>query len=417
MAVEIWSRLPPEISLQIANHNADDLSALRAMSLTSRSMRDVAIEPLLSHLHFSYTEDFPRWLEMLQKAPYLVTAVRKVKISVPLDEYPGISPMPNVEEVEWSGNGIWDIRLAAMYMTQVFPNARRLSLLHIEFNHLAELSSLIRACSTLSSLTICGSSVSSTSAAKDNSKFGAVPVDLSGLSELALIANGSDFDSNGDNSLSRLMLKSPPTQLRVLKLVSSTLLGEVSDPCSIMTKTLLLRTAASSLTHLTIDPHLRSRYQTPLLYSAISGLPPLSELLELTLHFPRLDGDSYHAETFFAVLSPLPKLVILRFVIRVGRCAPDYAEYDYKWFHTLFAFRTAQYTAAALNERFPLLEAVEFVLCVAPQRHTVTRPKLTREYRIEMEDRLMSRLRGIGIGMGKVRVEWQDAEYRAWRWD
>ncbi|KAJ7056217.1 hypothetical protein C8F01DRAFT_1157132 [Mycena amicta] len=420
MVSELWSDLPPELTIRIAYHNADDVATLRAMRLVSRAMRDVATEPLFSVVRFACQEDFTDWLDMLRETPSLVMAVRKVKVSVSLQGPPMLPTLPNVEEVEWArkGKDIWSTEFAAMYMRRVFSGATRLSLVDVQFGDLTELSSLLLSCNLLNSLTICRSTNLSLGTAPHLP--GAPTVDLSQLHELTLIAH-SDARVQNPHSLRLLLQRSQPTQLRVLKLLSErdfVDLGadDARNPCSVATIITLLRFAAPSLTHLTINPSFSDRYVNPLFNSTTTRFPPFVSLVEFALHLGRLGEDSFHAESFFAALNPIPQLSTLRFVSRVYGTERD----DYKWFISLFCWKSTELSGDALRARFPSLQKVVWAFRVAPYAygHTATATAIcTREYRIEMERRLVLRLEELGMGdlnevASLLRVEWLDGEYR-----
>nr|GAT48855.1 predicted protein [Mycena chlorophos] len=428
--VHVWSNIPTEIGLQIAYHNADDLQTLLAMSLASRAMRNVSIEPLFSTLHFSCREDFARWLAMLHHRPSLGSAVRRVKLSLPLQDAPSsdIPSMINVVEVEWSSNQPWDSKIAGLYMTQLFPKATRLSLMHQQFRHLAEISYLVRSCALpLRRLTIRNTSVSEDANARPPNELGVVPVDLSALAELTLHSNAANFDSNGQNSLGRLLSINPP-QLHTLKLYATNMF----QPCAMMTMILLLRTSASTLTHLDIDPNRHPR-QNPLFNVAIMAIPQLSALLELTIHLTPLNtvpssdiiSSRGQSESFFLSLGPMPSLATLHFVIRIpsGQRPP---EMDYNALNDVFSFRPLALREETLKARFRALEHVEWVFCVhasvlrgngSVERQRV---KLKMGYKTNMETRLRARLLQLSTPeevVGRGSIAWRDSENRAILWE
>ncbi|KAF7291966.1 hypothetical protein MIND_01222200 [Mycena indigotica] len=423
-----WSDLPAELALQIASHNVNEMQTLRTMCLVSKSMRDAAIEPLFSVLHFSRNVDLLCWLALAQRAPSLLSAVRKLKLTIGLSlsatNLSAIPTLENVCELELSGLGRknapelqWSEGLEAIasYLEQSLPNLRRLSLSNSHFWHLAQLSRVIRAAASLESLAICASSVISlNNSNQDVTNIGRVPVNLAGLRELALIGNHREFDSDGQNSLGRMMLLSPPTQLRVLTLLSFHESG-YDNPCSIMTMIMLMRTSYAFLTHLTIDPNLRHRYENPLLTSALPTLPPFAALLELTIHLGALGSadSSGPAAFFFAALKPMPKLTIVRFVLR------ELGTWDYTSFMWLFSSHPSLLHENSLQRRFPSLEAIHWVFCVDPRGDKV-RLMVSKSHKLDIERRLLLRLENVGMSSQWICREWimwQDRNYRPMVWE
>ncbi|KAF7348585.1 hypothetical protein MVEN_01376100 [Mycena venus] len=169
-----WSPfgIPPEIALEIAAHNADDVASLRAMSIVSKAMRFLAIDHLFSFIHFACEQDFSTWETMVRRTPRLSSIVKKVKFDDPdLDSKygwlkcfrsmdfpdrlfqavvpPRIPTMPNVRAVEWDAFRI-DTTMWVAYMS-LFPNMKEL-----HFTALAaevhQLDDLLGACGRLSVL-------------------------------------------------------------------------------------------------------------------------------------------------------------------------------------------------------------------------------------------------------------------------
>ncbi|KAJ6572115.1 hypothetical protein B0H19DRAFT_677984 [Mycena capillaripes] len=158
--------IPPEIALEIAAHNADDVTSLRAMSLVSRSMRSLAIEHLFSVVHFACAQDLSWWQTMLCRTPELATFVKKVKFSDASEDWikrhrkvrypqslyvaclePKFTAMPNVCAVEWDTCSI-NIWMAVAYMA-LFPNLKELHLRGINLHGFHELRQFLHACGRL----------------------------------------------------------------------------------------------------------------------------------------------------------------------------------------------------------------------------------------------------------------------------
>ncbi|KAJ7669396.1 hypothetical protein DFH06DRAFT_1294177, partial [Mycena polygramma] len=177
--MQLWSRIPTEIALEIVAHNTDDVPSLRAMCLVSKSMRSLAIEHLFSFVDFACEQDISWWRDMLQRTPELQTIVKKVKFSYvdfgdkfwimrhpevysPKQLHEAVVPlqiptMPNVRVVEWEG---WDgtnffpISMAVACMA-LFPKVTELDLCFITFNTMDDIVKLLGTCGILRALSVC----------------------------------------------------------------------------------------------------------------------------------------------------------------------------------------------------------------------------------------------------------------------
>jgi hypothetical protein len=271
----LGSRIPPEVAQEIAGHNADDISTLRAMSLVSSTMRSVAIADLFSVIHFACVEDFARWLDMLSRTPRLGTVVRKVKFSDPAEPWlerhrglvaaarlwrsdtpPIIPPMPTVRAIEWHGGllGPFTQQVMVAYLA-LFPNVRELHLKYFNFESCTSLANILGVCGRLRVLSFSISfvdqseSLDETTAptASEAARLQLCSFNLAGLQELAVTASGVKEDF-----LSYLVERSPPAKLKSLVFGRSM----ESFPCSIDVMEKLLRLGARSLVNLVLDPTL-----------------------------------------------------------------------------------------------------------------------------------------------------------------
>ncbi|KAJ6471128.1 hypothetical protein C8R47DRAFT_1077470 [Mycena vitilis] len=158
------SQLPPELALEIAAHNADDVPSLCEMCLVSRFTRLSAIPHLFSTVHLACPADFSWWNAMLSRTPRLKDVVQKVKFSDAEDEAwtitaekikyilvpPLISTMPGVHIVEWDAIGV-NIPMAARCMI-MFPNVKELHLKSLCFSGFINLAELLGVCGRLTHL-------------------------------------------------------------------------------------------------------------------------------------------------------------------------------------------------------------------------------------------------------------------------
>ncbi|KAF7318352.1 hypothetical protein HMN09_00344000 [Mycena chlorophos] len=425
MATNTWSLLPPEIALQIGYHNVDDAQTLRAMRLVSQEMCRASTEPLFSVLGFYKEEDLVQFSQLLHDTPVLAAAANTVKMSISLTgpSHPMLPCLRNVEEVQWSQNGPWDSEIARTYMVQIFPRATRLALRDIIFEHPSAFTLLLAVCNPLQAIDIqrCMTASWEPRGQAMSDPDGAV-LDFSELRELTLVANSGSIKlpatSNGKPNL--------PTRLRTLKLLSdrdfiNVHIDESRDPCSLLHAILFMRSSASSLTQVTINPHSRERHATGFNFAAARN-PSLTALTELALHLGDVGGDTYVAEFFFASVttSPMPQLTTLRFVCHV-RGRDDEPE----WLHGLFGFgaNARPLHADSLRVKFPSLQKVVWAFRAANHRtdyKTVgTVPELARTewYREAMERELFRRLEEVEMGDAErlrslVSIEWLDPMYR-----
>ncbi|KAJ7056226.1 hypothetical protein C8F01DRAFT_1157177 [Mycena amicta] len=397
MLRDVWSILPPELAIQIAQHNADDVETLRAMCLVSSAMRNVAIEQLFSVLCFSREEDFLCWWDLLQRTPMLGRAVRKVQISIPGEPYL-LSPLPTVVEVEWKNRlNTWRVDVALAYMEQLFPNATRLSFIGMRFKDPAELTTILRTCKPLKGLTMTASDFR----LHGDTDAPLEMVDFSKLEELTFTCSGGYQDHR--NVLVQLFRASPPTELKVLNLLSE---HGKHAPCSVSTILALLRLAASSLTHLTIYPIFTDH---DILYDGLKDLPTLTALRSLTVWLAPFVHNAPQAESFFAALPPLPRVTTLKLLIRVQGTHADYKPH----YLAFFSSRPMEFKRPALERRFPELQAMVVGFYASRDSAMHDAEQGAQRYRALMEDRLMKRFQEMSARVeGLIQVEWLDLEYR-----
>ncbi|KAF7291976.1 hypothetical protein MIND_01223300 [Mycena indigotica] len=413
MSTDLWSTLPPEISIQIANHNAEDVDALRAMRLVSKEMRDVATKALFSALYFASPDDIQRWLLATEDLPFLVSAVRKLRLSIPLDGPPALPRLENVEEVIWFRNQPWNTDIATTYMQDVFPAATRLSFLHVQFEDISHVTSILRSSNPLNSLTFQYCTLASYARPTAGDVY--PRVDWSQMNVARICGNSFGLEAKALPLATQLFSNSRPlsTALQQLSMLLWRDFYNVSseDSNGLPMQLILLRYSVQSLTHLAINPNLGERWGlNDMLNRTLKQFPPFDALLDLTIHFGRLGFDSSHAEAFFDALPLLPRLSTLRFVFRLTG-TPD----DYKWFKNVFAWKPTALTQASLQERCPNIANLVWVFRVAEYVYTqlaVTTTPCTSDYRLGIERLLSGRLEEIGVcDLFPMTIEWLDGQH------
>ncbi|KAJ7676475.1 hypothetical protein B0H17DRAFT_125098 [Mycena rosella] len=206
-----WSRLPSELAREVTGHNADDVPALRALSLVSKAMRSLAIEELFSVIRFGCAEDVAQWPEMLDRTPRLGNVVRKVKFSrgpnrswlqgyrnpvtTPLSDSaipPIIPPMLSVRVVEWHDTNArygvsFQLGMAVAYMA-LFPKVQKVYLSNIYFDRRSSLTKFLGVCGTLKVLSLLDTYPTVSGSESDSSDVSGTPdsFDLTELEELVV---------------------------------------------------------------------------------------------------------------------------------------------------------------------------------------------------------------------------------------
>ncbi|KAJ7698551.1 hypothetical protein B0H17DRAFT_323327 [Mycena rosella] len=371
-----WSRLPFELAHEIAGHNADDVPALRALALVSKTMRSVAIKDLFSVVHFACAEDLPQWLDMLGRTPTLGNIVRKVKFSLDPNESwlkrhrgleratsisrtaipPTIPAMPNARIVEWDGNygGDVTLRIAAAYMA-LFPNIQELHLKNMTLISMVTLTNFLCACGRLKVLSFSNTTIYCEDSDYDSEDSDVVrespqpgSVNLAELDELVI---KSTYIDNQPDFLLHLAEHSPPAKLKSLTF-GSAVCTEQEGPCSVPAMDSLLQAAAPSLVHLVIEPTLQlSQTQISEMFGR---LPPFPALHSLTIWL----GQNRKAEMMIRALAAAPNLHTIIFRIEFFEDADDDDDREHldRIMRDNFPWTTSESIKSFLKRKFPSIQ-------------------------------------------------------------
>ncbi|KAJ7636880.1 hypothetical protein FB45DRAFT_907603 [Roridomyces roridus] len=435
-----WSNVPAELVHEITSYNADDMPTLRAMSLVSKTTRSFATIHLFSMVHFSCVEDFPWWLEMLNRTPDLASHVKKVKFSGDRSQQsmdrlgltssvtrlsnssiiPVLPSLPNVTSVElgeWNNGSI----PIAMLMTQMSlcPHIRELRLAHVDFYYYTQLVAIIGACGgTLRSLSfervlLKRHHFSSDSESDSDSESEVEPSsppaydsdvpDLSALEELTLEeCNGyPGFDGS---LISRLITEHQPSGVRTLTLGYS--YQYQFEACSVSATETLLCLCAPAVVNLSLDPDIDTEYAEEDIVDMFRRLPAFLALETLTIWL----HPDHMAQQFIDALKGAPKLTKL--VFRVWLHSEDYDQ-DRQDFNqivnNIFPWGGPDSMKTVITRKFPLCREVVFHLCVS--RVSVTH--FRRGVRRRMERQLKERLKKTRADIAAyLRIEWLDEDFR-----
>ncbi|KAJ7147923.1 hypothetical protein C8R43DRAFT_1129479 [Mycena crocata] len=453
-----WSRLPAEIALEIAGHNATDVPTLRTMALVSKAMRFLAIEHLFSSIHLSCVEDLDQWLDMLLRTPGLTNIVKKVafkNLSKPRGKRrplfdaampPKIPSMSNVSTVEWWYD-VSDGTKTAAYMA-LFPNMQTLCLCAVDFKNFLSLTNFLGSCGILKSLSFRHVSVSldhdsdleyeddededsrsedsqdadsqeenpknedsgvqpsPTDPKVENAEGGGImvpseriPLALAHLKEL--LVTGCN-DSEDEDFILTLLERSCPVGLASLNFHGPSLdEGEYCNdtPCSTSSMGGILRLTASTLVNL-IPPDIASDlYQLP-------GFPAL---VSLTL---RVD-ETRQTSRLLYILPAAPKLttLIIRIVLEDygdDSGASETRENFKELLESVFPLTKDESLRAVLMPRFPQFNRLKIHICVPRDSYIHFR----RGMRRKMEGQLKQRLEETDADtMQYMETEWLDEQF------
>ncbi|KAJ7636875.1 hypothetical protein FB45DRAFT_1138887 [Roridomyces roridus] len=422
-----WSNVPAELIHEITSYNADDIPTLRAMSLVSKMTRPFATIHLFSAIHFSCVEDFPWWLEMLNRTPALATIVTKVKFSGGCSQrsmdrlgltsvtqlsdsssIPVLPSLPNVTSVhlvEWR-NGSTPM---AMLMTQMAlcPHIRELHLFRVTFYCYSELVAIIgaggKALRSLSfnrvTLKMCYHFHFSWQSVCDSDE-----PDLSTLEQLSVERCSFSCTLGFQDCIGRLMKEYRPTGVRTL------ILGYTNEDdiqaCSISDAETLLRLNAPSVVNLIMDPAL-DIYDSEIM-RMFETLPAFQALETLTiwLHPDRM------AQRLIDALKGAPNLT--RLVLRMP--LNDYWGYeeDREEFNRIvkkvFPWGPGQDSMkTVVLRKFPLCREIAFHLCVPRKSVIHFRRGVRRRMELQLKERLEKTRADIAA---YLRIEWLDEDFR-----
>ncbi|KAJ7492007.1 hypothetical protein FB451DRAFT_1216657 [Mycena latifolia] len=343
-ATSSWSRLPPELVLEIAAHNASSVPALCAMCLMSKTVRSCTIPFLFATVKFSSADDFDIWLDMFDRTPELGTnIVQEVKIcpsgtSLPAGKAlrnmdPSQMPhMPSVRRVlfEFERDPGFS-GMAAGYLS-MFPNMTELRLSAV-FWDMDDVAKLLGACGSLKALWL-----ARRIAHPEGDKLKLHPqssrFDLTMLEELVVKEWFATFVLD-------LLRHSPPIALKSLAILL----------CQAPVNSQLLTLVAPSLHHLMLYPV----HDMVVMFRRVRSLPELTSLTILVTsgRDPQAVIDAFPA-------APNMKILSLRVEIYPG---------DENHLNTVME-RTLRWDilAAGLPLRFPRFERLKFQFYVV--RHT-----------------------------------------------
>ncbi|KAJ7794631.1 hypothetical protein B0H14DRAFT_3496789 [Mycena olivaceomarginata] len=400
-----WSRIPPELTSDIARHNAHDADSLRAMCLASKAMRSAALEHLFSVIHFACAQDLSEWENILLRTPGLEIVVKKVKFSDPnlgsshrrklqspqelrhAVVPPIFSSMANVLIVEWDAGKI-DISMAVAHMA-LFPNMKELHLRRIEFPSFDELAMLLCACGKLRVLSL--DYIRVVPHGKDRFKEHP-PFDLTGLEELAV---ENCLDLGFVVSLTKV---SQPTRLSSLTChIWWTAIGSLEPVFRLVTPSLV-----------NLELHLLSTCDLEItrLVDSVKRIPALPTLNMLSIPLYPGMREAVHV---LGALEAAPNITKLVFPIMLYRQTADSAcEYFLKIIYTVFPWAHPESMKNVLTRKFPLLQQIKFQMRV-PRASTI---HFRRRLRRRMERRLRSRLELIGADITEyLELGWFDEEW------
>ncbi|KAJ7619229.1 hypothetical protein DFH06DRAFT_1342086 [Mycena polygramma] len=419
-----WSRIPPEIAYEIAAHNADDVSSLRAMSLVSKTMRTFAIEHLFSVIHFACSHDMTWWHTMLLRTPKLQTIVKKVKFSdtgrdrtergrvvrsrkkisgavVP----PKFSVMPNVRVVDWNADDFIDIRMAVAYLG-LFPNLNELYLNNFDLDGFDELATLLAACGKLRLLTLSNTKADafeldygSEDEWSPRTPTGRKPTfDLTALEELVVMNCGDPKDPDSD-FLIRMVEHSQPTGLKTLAFTFTESTFGREKPCSIRATERLLCLANPSLVNLSLLPIDLDMSQVTEMMKHLPAFPAL------TMFSTSLAVNGAETQQIINILQA-PNLTTLEF--RVVFSEDAYEDFDeFREIIRTWPWSKSDSMKNAVTRKFPLIQRIGFSFC-APRN---ARVHFRRGLRRRLERRLRDRLDETGADVAEYLEGWLDQNY------
>ncbi|KAJ7669365.1 hypothetical protein DFH06DRAFT_1468977 [Mycena polygramma] len=409
-SVSCWSRLPPELALEIAAYNADDAPSLRAMCLVSKAIRSLGIEHLFSFIQFSCAQDFSWWDTMVHRTPRLRNIVKKVKFSNEVSNFedegwmmrhpevyapkglheavvpPQILTMPNVHIVEWEGDLQFSfaVSMACAYMA-LFPNVTELDLRYLTFSTVVDIVELLSSCRRLRVLSTCCTDVLINTSVDPKSP----PLDLTALEELRIESYTCIFP---------LVQSSPPATLFSLKWVDF----EIEE---IQAAEMVLQLAAPSLVNLdmALNPLDSDEDAISLLVEQFRRMPTLPSLERLSISLAE-------AEPVLDALKAVPTLTTL--ILRIPLPFAD-DELDHPYFDAILqsAFPWGgqpESMKSVLTWKFPFIRRIGFHFC-APNNSTI---HFRRDLRRRMERQLMERLEETGAHVAEyLELNWLDGNY------
>ncbi|KAJ7249473.1 hypothetical protein C8J57DRAFT_690635 [Mycena rebaudengoi] len=373
----MYSHIPFELAAEIASHNARDLDTLRAMTLTSSSMRSFAIPFLFAAIRFPWSETGEFWAELLESIPDLPTTTKTVHFRWPSNllnaevAHAAIPLMPHVRTVHWSidcgsDSPIYkalNVADASLCLSK-FPNMAELHIDGAVFVELTSIAQFLGSCGALSALYLFqGGVVRETALPFDRSAHGRPTLfDLSALETL-------DVQNGNGNYVINLLEHSPPRALKSLTL----------GACSPGTTRKLFALGSRTLERLLVYPFND-------LPQIMDGLPPLGALHSLVICLLK-EPPVQHAIGTIGTLSTFPaapNLTTITLQIRVG---VDYAGYTLETvdapsatLHGTERLPQSEILAETMGKlrealpedwaraRFPRLEQLKFQLCV-PMAH------------------------------------------------
>ncbi|KAJ7255404.1 hypothetical protein C8J57DRAFT_608285 [Mycena rebaudengoi] len=268
----MYSHIPFELAAEIASHNARDLDTLRAMTLTSSSMRSSAIPFLFDAIRFPWSESGEFWAELLESIPDLPTTTKTVHFRWPPNllnaevAHAAIPLMPHVGTIHWSISCGSDppIRQAlnvadASLCLSKFPNMAELHMDNAMFLDLASIAQFLGSCGALSALNLYRGGVAlETALPFDHSAHGRPTLfDLSALETLDVqsVGNGSYVidlvEHSPPRALKSLTLRacSPGTTRKLFALGSRTLVVYPSFKCHRLWPACLLSALCTRLSY------------------------------------------------------------------------------------------------------------------------------------------------------------------------
>ncbi|KAJ7255398.1 hypothetical protein C8J57DRAFT_608150 [Mycena rebaudengoi] len=412
----MYSHIPLELTAEIASHNARDLDTLRAMALTSSSMRSSAIPFLFAAIRFPWSETGEFWAELLESIPDLPTTIKTVHFRGILHlrdaevAHAAIPLMPHVRTVHWSINcgsdsrthDVLNVADASLCLSK-FPNMAELHL-NTSFTF-ASVAQFLGSCGPLSALYLyqCGEIGAIQVPFNHSAHRSSTLFDLSALETL-------NVQSVGDGIYAvDLVEHSPPRALKSLML----------GVCSPWTMRKLLALGSRTLERLLVYPC----YKLP---HIMGGLPPFGALHSLVIcllkkktvgHAIRLGAAIGTLRTF--PVAPNLTTITLQIPVGIDASGRTLESVDAPSVTLDGAKRLPQSeilaeTMGKLREalpedgRFPRLEQLKFQFCV-PQVHA-SAGITTRELAF------YETMEGVVIQhFSRALVQWLDWEYNVVR--
>ncbi|KAJ7636894.1 hypothetical protein FB45DRAFT_1138937 [Roridomyces roridus] len=418
-------------AFEIISHCAGDITTLRTLCLTSKTIRSFAIIHLFSTIHFTCAEDMTFWCEIVARTPALAVVVKTVKFWEPWEELgyryermgfatstelrdisvmPDIPPFPTVEVVEYHGNGFndtWTVIPHALKVigTTLFPSIQKLQLASLGFRSFSELASLISACGRLKGLSFQMIRVNKGASKPEPPLPETAVPDLTTLEELWV--KECNYNSDSQDCILSLIKEYSPSHLRTF---TSEYFDYERYTCSVDSVREVLQRNAASLVNLVLDPRFPETQDEIL--DMFNRLPAFPALDSLTFWM----SDNHWVEQVVNALEGAPNLTRLNFRLWLyhdSSFSPEGYD-DVRWYlqnilKGAFPWGASESMKKIITRKFPSCRHIVFQLCVPNDSDLHFR----RGARRRLEAFLRDGLEESGADIGDcLHLEWVNEEFQ-----